>query len=374
MTTTTSKTPVLRAAIDSRSLPIELFGSSRSRHQRKLVYNYLATYANPDGTSAYPSLTTIAKHCGLSRRGLIRIVQWLEGHFLLEKQGDRSPKNTNNYTILFSSESQARCRAAILRDEEEQRLSGRADKTRRGRSRGGKNAAAKRRANGECTESLPASSDGDCSSHYALVTHHSHPASDSRAQMATQEHVAGDCAESHDRPSLPSLESPIPSNQPSQLEGWADGALASENPPLRTTKDLAESFARWMSDLLAARTDRRPVRGAADVRRIEAVLLELDPSLLAVAFYRFCNRPMGVHTLTDPFGMFWREFEQHRQDAQDKLEHDGSVLDIIDELHGEVFEWEQAARERSKTVPSMRVYSNIRTILGLESEAAQARA
>jgi len=129
-----------------------------------------------------------------------------------------------------------------------------------------------------------------------------------------------------------------------------------------------------MSDLLAARTDRRPVRGAADVRRIEAVLLELDPSLLAVAFYRFCNRPMGVHTLTDPFGMFWREFEQHRQDAQDKLEHDGSVLDIIDELHGEVFEWEQAARERSKTVPSMRVYSNIRTILGLESEAAQARA
>jgi hypothetical protein len=81
---------ILRAVIDSRSLPIVLFGSSSSRHLRKLVYNYIATWTNPDGTGAYPGRKKIAHDCGLTVRGLANILKWLKDHHLLRIADERS--------------------------------------------------------------------------------------------------------------------------------------------------------------------------------------------------------------------------------------------------------------------------------------------
>jgi hypothetical protein len=74
----TKEPPKLKAVLDGRHLPIELFGCGRASYTRKLVYNYIATWADPDGTGAYPSLETIARDCGLTVRGLRNAISWLE--------------------------------------------------------------------------------------------------------------------------------------------------------------------------------------------------------------------------------------------------------------------------------------------------------
>lgn len=219
--------PKLKASIDSRSLPIELFGSGRSRHQRKLVYNYLATWANPDGTSAYPSLNRIAKENGFTRRGVIFIIQWLSEHCLLKIAKERSSRNTNDYTVLFSEEDQERCRPAIKKDAKEQKLSGRRDKAHRGRVLGGKRAAEKRWGNGsDSQQSPPNLVSGDSQQSPTPSDCNNHQSGDSRAKMVINELPNGDSQRLHDRPSLPSLDRPSPSTT-SKTVG-ADGACSSD--------------------------------------------------------------------------------------------------------------------------------------------------
>jgi Helix-turn-helix domain len=119
----------LKAVFECRSVPIDLFGSGPSRNQRKFVYFYLAAFANPDGTGAFPSRRTIARDTGLSIRGLANILKWLKEHRLIESSPERSNYNTCVYSVLFSEEDQARCRAILASEEKEHDLRGKASKT-----------------------------------------------------------------------------------------------------------------------------------------------------------------------------------------------------------------------------------------------------
>ncbi len=65
-----------------RALPIELFGT-HGRITRKLVLLTLATHADQDGTNAWPSLATLAAECGLTRRGIGKVIAWLRDHHFL---------------------------------------------------------------------------------------------------------------------------------------------------------------------------------------------------------------------------------------------------------------------------------------------------
>lgn len=358
MTSTTNKPYVLKATIATRSLPIDLFGAGTSRHQRKLVLNYIATYANPDGTSACPSLQTIADDNGLSRSGAIGIIQWLVDHHLLAKSEQRSKFNTNDYTLLISSEDQEKCRESLHQDAEEQKLLGKAAKKREGRARGGRNAAAKRKAacellkenlNGSPIEQLPAGSpksdQGGCSG----------------AQMVAQEHVDGRSMQRHDRPSLPSVK-PSVTVHPTvpKTDGGVDGFPAQP----RTIKDTANELTEWMSDALLEHADVRFIPSVEDQRRMEQVLGDRDAAIVAGSIYKFLARPRGFGGLADPFGRFWQEISTHIKDAELSAEQEGSVINFLDDLHTDIFP--AYARELGRQTPSSRLFDRLLLIIGVE--------
>jgi hypothetical protein len=144
-----TKSPKLKAVLDCRHVPIELFGSGQSRFVRKLVYLYIATYADPDGTEAFPGREKIARDCGLTVRGLDNVLRWLAHHRLIRVESKASRLGTNRYTVLFSEEDQATCRASLESDDEQQRLRDKAEQTSLARSCAAKSRWAKRR---KCVE------------------------------------------------------------------------------------------------------------------------------------------------------------------------------------------------------------------------------
>jgi hypothetical protein len=353
MTTPASKPYILKATIDSRGLSIELFGSGRSRHQRKLVYNYVASFANPDGTSACPSLTRIARENGLTRRGLIRIIQWLIKHHLLIVADERSKFGTNNYTVLFSAEDQEKCRRELQRDADERKLSGKSARAHEGRVRGGKKAAAQRKAASDSQQSPPGALPSDSQQSPLASDSTSHYPSDSRASLVTDELAASDSQQSHDRPALPSVNPPVPSFLPSsESEGRMDA-------PSYTSKDLAGKIAQWMSDLVYAKKDQRHIPSMEDERRMETLLTDLDAGEIVAGFYRFCLRPMGIHNLTDVFGMWWRECRPHLADAKRELAKN-SLDSALTDLHDELLDDD-----------ALDCKNNLYQILGLEEEVAR---
>ncbi len=143
-----TKEPKLRAVFDGRCLPIELFGSGpNAPHKRKLIWNYIATYANPDGTSAFPGRNTIAAHNGVTPSTVTKITKWLEQHHLLKVEYKASRHNTNCYSVLFSEEAQDACRAQLAETQGE--LRDKAEQNHRARSTAAKSRWAKQNADRE---------------------------------------------------------------------------------------------------------------------------------------------------------------------------------------------------------------------------------
>src|SRR5437588_2469679 len=105
----------LRAVLDGRHLAPELFGSGASHIARKLVWLYIASFADPNGTGAYPGRETIAADTGLTKRTITNITEWLEQHHLLAIARKASPAGTNLYTLLFDEDAQEACRAALAK-------------------------------------------------------------------------------------------------------------------------------------------------------------------------------------------------------------------------------------------------------------------
>ena len=105
-------TTKIKAVLDVRSLPVSLFedapGRSRSASRtRKSVLWAIASWANPDGTNAYPSLKTITEACGLTERGLRKVIRWLEMNGFLDVEYKAGRNGTNKYAVIISEESRA---------------------------------------------------------------------------------------------------------------------------------------------------------------------------------------------------------------------------------------------------------------------------
>jgi hypothetical protein len=64
----------------------------------KLIALAYADHADHDGRNIYPSLSTIARKTGMSRRSVIRITQWLHENKLMIQDGV-GPKRTNRWRI-----------------------------------------------------------------------------------------------------------------------------------------------------------------------------------------------------------------------------------------------------------------------------------
>src|SRR5437899_678284 len=120
----------IKAVLDARHVPFDLFGQGRSAHIRKLVYMYLATWADPDGTDAFPGLKIIAKDCGLTVRGLSNVLEWLAQHSLLAVEYKASYRGTNRYAVLLTAEALKIAREKIENDETQAAIRGKAENTR----------------------------------------------------------------------------------------------------------------------------------------------------------------------------------------------------------------------------------------------------
>jgi hypothetical protein len=83
--------------------------------------------------------------CGLTVRGLDNILKWLADHQLIRVEPKASRLGTNRYTVLFSEEAQAACRASLENDDKQQQLRDKAERTSLARSRAAKSRWAKRR-------------------------------------------------------------------------------------------------------------------------------------------------------------------------------------------------------------------------------------
>ncbi|MEX2642133.1 MAG: helix-turn-helix domain-containing protein, partial [Acetobacterales bacterium] len=55
---------------------------------RKMVLLKLADHANDDGENAYPSIASLAEHCGVAERSVRRFLRGFEEAGVLERQGD----------------------------------------------------------------------------------------------------------------------------------------------------------------------------------------------------------------------------------------------------------------------------------------------
>ena len=88
-----------------RGIPIEEFGTDRRGPvRRKLVLFLLSTYANPDGTGAWPSQERLAREAGCSERALRDVLVWLQEnkHLTIRYKAHRVGKSAvkvNEYVI-----------------------------------------------------------------------------------------------------------------------------------------------------------------------------------------------------------------------------------------------------------------------------------
>jgi Helix-turn-helix domain len=90
---------------DVAAIPSTFYGTGRARHIRKLVHLILASHADPDGTSIFPSLDRLAEECGgLSVYHLQIHLRWLEEAGLIAKLTDKHPVfGTNQYELRMPS-------------------------------------------------------------------------------------------------------------------------------------------------------------------------------------------------------------------------------------------------------------------------------
>jgi len=82
--------------------PVLEFISRRSGSTAVNVYVWLCYYANVKGQDCFPSVTTLARHCAVSRRTIIRMLKSLEQLKVISI--DRAKGRHNVYTLLNTEE------------------------------------------------------------------------------------------------------------------------------------------------------------------------------------------------------------------------------------------------------------------------------
>lgn len=82
-----------------------VFDHSTVRHRGDLlVLLVLADHAHEDGTSAFPSVDTIAAKARLTRRGAQLALRRLEAECAIAREEHRGPKGTTSYRVLMTGE------------------------------------------------------------------------------------------------------------------------------------------------------------------------------------------------------------------------------------------------------------------------------
>jgi len=159
------------------------------------------------------------------------------------------------------------------------------------------------------------------------------------------------------------------SNPPTLQEsaGRRESSLPSSKSTPRASNDPAELWGQWLSDLLQAKTYARYTPCNEDIRRLETILSEYDPMSLAASAYLFCQRPKGFGGLSDAFGQFWKESAVLKKDAEHYLSLHETPLEALKDLHEGTFPYEDDARQRNKSLPSMTVFEAVLGLLNLTS-------
>jgi hypothetical protein len=289
----------IKAVLDARDIPISCFGSGKGRQTRKFVLILIATWADPDGTNSYPSIKTIAEKCGLTERGVRKVVLWLETDGFLDVEYKSGPYGTNKYTVHVTEEARANARAKY------------AAKPKTPLKAGGLTG---RYTMDTRNQSVPGAAD---ETRNQLV-----PGVRGTSEQSTRNDSASDPERQHAYPEpIGSPYRPLtvlgpsvkhrPSNRP---DGWLAGTLAS---------------------LLQKKTGKvcRPTQ--TEERSLEDVADQTTDLLALLAFLHFLDRTKGVDDLIHPFKVFLAEFDCCVQAARSGVkereqEHEDSGL--LDEI------------------------------------------
>jgi hypothetical protein len=115
---------------------------------------YLATWADPDGTDAFPGLKLTATDCGLTVRGLSNVLDWLAQHALIAVEYKASHLGTNRYAVLLTDEALKIAHEKIENDAAEVTIRAKAERARQARSKAAKSRWAKKRASADVERSV----------------------------------------------------------------------------------------------------------------------------------------------------------------------------------------------------------------------------
>jgi hypothetical protein len=321
----------------------------------------LAKHANPDGTEIYPSQQTLAEECGgLTEYTLRRVIKWLEDHQLVRRLPDLHPKlGTIQYELLWPE-------AAELEKGKRQAADRLAWKREATRKRTEKWRSSKRQSQ-TVTQTVSVTPGlGDANLQRSVTQ--PCDAVTLGCDAVTQPCDACDAENPAFSPSTVLLDRPSrPSLKPSYLPPPdSDGRKVGSSAHLETQASkntLAGNFARWVSNTFYAITNKRYIANSVDLERMEQIVKETDIGEAALAVYCFCRRPKGVSGLFDAFGALWNEWPQHLADARQELA-DRSLDDALDEMHSDVFPYEDLAREENCTRPSVSTWDSLQNILG----------
>jgi len=306
----------IKAGLDARDTPIELFGTGAAARTRKLVFLTIALWANPDGTQAFPSMNTISTACGLTVRGVRDVIGWLAGHHLLDVVRYGSERHTNLYVVRLSDEARSDCRAELERDQEQISLQAKAEQTRLARSEAAKArwAAKTSSANGE--RSVPSNPEHSVPSE--LGTQRSeltrNPLHDNPEPVASEPGtrcIQPGTQRSYNRPYTVLMNRPNePSIQPSSKNGRSDGWLDQR-----------------LTSILSIKTDRAMATTKAEHDGLWNLTGVYGELAVALGFYHFLDRDRGLEGVDYPISLFVAEAPTWITRAQDEMaDHTAGAL------------------------------------------------
>jgi hypothetical protein len=331
----------IRALLDAiEKTPTGLYGQGRARWLRRLVHITLAKHADADGSNIYASLARIAYLCLASERSVQEALSHLIAVGLVRKLDKRHEfLGTTQYQLLPPSADAVEQAAGERQESLRRKQEATRERVARWRSKQAAKLVTEDQSvtvtEGESvTEAQPADSCNGSSEmrNGSLATGN-----------GSWERSVTEAASSVDRPSTVLLDRP---SQPSiQRDGGIDskcisilleGTGAGGLPP-------AGLIAKWASDALYAKTERRTCPTDDDRLCFAHSLCGHDLPATLAAFYLFLNRPKGFAGLADPLSCFRRELPHHVDDARNLLaevESDADVIAVIASLHRETFEYE----------------------------------
>lgn len=158
--------------------------------------------------------------------------------------------------------------------------------------------------------------------------------------MVNGEHVNGECLRSHDRPYLPSVESPLPPYLPPQTSAGRQDAVS------HPTSQTSDKVLQVLGDCLKEASMRRSTPDKSQESAFRTALESHGARNISLAFIMFLNRPKGVSSLHDPWGHFLRELPDYLRDVKRELGTKLLLEEVLEELWFDLFQFSTPERDR----------------------------